>query len=216
MSAELVARRPDHPIDPLFTSRWSPRSFTEEAVPDAVLAAAFEAARWAPSALNAQPWRFILARPGEAAWPVFTALLGGRNARWAPRAAALVLIVSARTADFRGQLADNPSHSFDAGAAWANFAHQALLLGWHTHGIGGFDREAARRELEIPEDFAIEALIALGRRGAPELIDEDFHAGEAPNGRRPIAETVVSGTFNGSPPAFATLPSAHELERSAT
>jgi len=215
MTATL-ARQPDHPIDPLFVNRWSPRSFTAEPVPDAVLAAAFEAARWAPSAMNAQPWRFILARPGEPAWPTFTSLLGDRNARWAPQASALVLIVSARRIDFRGEPADNPSHSFDAGAAWANFAHQALLLGWHTHGIGGFNRDAARRELAIPDAFAIEALIALGRRSGLESLHVDFHAGEVPNGRRPLAESIFSGSFNGSPPTFATPTASREIERTAT
>ena len=205
MTAQPAARQPEHPIHALFAERWSPRSFTAEPVPDAVLAAAFEAARWAPSAMNAQPWRFIVARPGEPAWPTFTALLNGRNARWAGKAAALVLIVSARRLERGGERVDNASHSFDAGAAWANFAHQALLLGWHTHGIGGFDRDAARTRLNVPDDFAIEALVALGRRGGLDTLDADFHGQEAPNGRRPIRETVFSGAF-GTPSPPSTQP----------
>jgi nitroreductase len=188
-------RRADHPVHPLFIDRWSPRGFTGEPVPDDVLATIFEAARWAPSARNAQPWRFLVTRPGEPAWDDFVGLLNSRNLRWASRASALVVIVSARRSEFRGQLADNVSHSFDAGAAWANFAHQALLLGWHTHGIGGFDREAARSRLSIPEDYAVEAMVALGQRGGLETLDADFHEGEIPNSRRPIHETVFAGTF---------------------
>lgn len=206
--AQPNQRRADHPVHPLFTDRWSPRGFTGEPVPDDILATIFEAARWAPSARNAQPWRFVVARPGEGAWPDFVGLLNGRNLRWASRASALVVIVSARRAEFRGEMTENVSHSFDAGAAWANFAHQAVLLGWHTHGIGGFDREAARDRLTIPEDFSVEAMVALGRQGGLETLDADFHEGEVPSGRRPIGETVFAGAF-GIP---ASLPQARSNE----
>jgi nitroreductase len=199
-------RQPDHPVHPIFTDRWSPRSFTGEPIPDSVLATAFEAARWAPSASNAQPWRFVVARPGEAAWDGFVSLLNARNARWAARASALVVIVSALQLERRGEIAANVSHSFDAGAAWTNFAHQALLLGWHTHGIGGFDRQAARRVLAIPNDFAVEAMVAIGRQDGLEALAEEFHTGEAPNLRRPIAETVFAGAF-GVPASALTQPS---------
>jgi nitroreductase len=195
-----MARLADHPIDPIFTDRWSPRSFTGEEVPVNVLHTALEAARWAPSALNAQPWRFIVSRNGDDSWTRFIALLNGRNARWAIRASALILIVSAREIERNGERGPNNAHSFDAGAAWANFAHQALLLGWHTHGIGGYDRERARETLAIPEDFALDALIALGRQGQSETLDEDFRAMESPNARRPLSQSVFAGTFG--VPAF--------------
>lgn len=195
-----MSRQADHPVDPLFTNRWSPRSFTGEEVPLDVLHTALEAARWAPSASNAQPWRFLISRHGDANWDKFTALLNGRNARWANKASALVLIVSHTEVERGGQKGPNNSHSFDAGAAWANFAHQALLLGWHTHGIGGYDRALARDTLKVPEDFALEALIALGRQGALDTLDEDFHAQESPNARRPLAESVFAGEFG--VPAF--------------
>lgn len=195
-----MSRQPDHPIDPLFTNRWSPRSFTGEDVPLEVLHSALEAARWAPSASNAQPWRFLIARSGDAHWAKFTALLNGRNARWASKASALVLIVSALEVERGGERVPNNSHSFDAGAAWANFAHQALLLGWHTHGIGGYNRDLARTTLKVPDTFALEALIALGRQGSVDTLDEDFHAQESPSARRPLAESVFAGEFG--VPAF--------------
>lgn len=195
-----MSRTPEHPIDPLFADRWSPRSFSGEAVPDSVLQSAFEAARWAPSALNAQPWRFVIARPGDARWDAFVAFLLPRNRLWAERASALVLILSHRFAERRGEIVENSSHSFDAGAAWANFAHQALLLGWHTHGIGGFDKAAAREALQIPDDYAIEAIVALGRQGSLDTLDPEFHATEAPNARRPIGESVFAGDLG--TPAF--------------
>lgn len=196
-----MARTPDHPVEPLFVDRWSPRSFTGEPVPDAVLASAFEAARWAPSASNAQPWRFLVARHGDAHWQGFVSLLAPRNALWASQASALIVVLSERKVERRGALVDNVSHSFDAGAAWTNFAHQALLLGWHTHGIGGFDRDAARALLAVPEDFAIETIVALGRQGTLDTLHADFHSGESPSARRPIAESVFAGRLGA--PAFA-------------
>lgn len=197
-----MTRKPDHPVEPLFVDRWSPRSFTGEPVPDAVLLSALEAARWAPSASNAQPWRFIIARAGDAAWADFVDLLLPRNRIWAEHASALILIVSARTVERRGAVVANVSHSFDAGAAWASFAHQALLLGWHTHGIGGFDRDAARERLGVPDDFAVETMVALGQQADIATLHADFHAQESPNGRRPMAETVFPGRFGavGFPP----------------
>ena len=191
-----MSRAADHPVDAIFLDRWSPRSFTGEPVPDAVLQSAFEAARWAPSASNVQPWRFLVTRPGDSWWETYLAFLMPRNRLWAAQASALVLILSSRLVERRGQVVENVSHSFDAGAAWANFAHQALLLGWHTHGIGGFDRDAARARLAIPEDFAIEAMIALGRKGELDALDPEFHGSEAPSGRRPLGETVFAGLLS--------------------
>lgn len=195
-----MSRAPAYPIDPLFVDRWSPRGFTAEPVPDAVLLGIFEAARWAPSASNAQPWRFLLARRGDPAWADFAGLLLPRNALWAANASALIVILAAKRVERRGEVVENVSRSFDAGAAWANLAHQALLLGWHTHGIGGFDRAAARDRLAIPDDYAIEAMVALGRAGGLDGLHADFHAQEAPNDRRPIEDTVFAGRLG--TPAF--------------
>lgn len=195
------ARTPAYPVEPLFLDRWSPRSFSGEHISDADLASAFEAARWAPSGSNLQPWRFIVARPGDDAWPAFIALLNERNQIWAARASALVVVTSQREAELRGAVRPVTTHSFDAGAAWANFAHQALLLGWHTHGIGGFDREAARVELGVPDDFAIDVVVAVGRQGTLDDLHPDFHALERPNGRRGIEESVFAGRFGA--PAFS-------------
>lgn len=189
------SRTPAHPIDPLFHGRWSPRSFSGERIPDAVLASAFEAARWAPSASNFQPWRFVVARQGEREWPTFLSLLAARNQRWATQASALILITSQRERERDGERGPVRTHSFDAGAAWANFAHQTLLLGWHTRAIGGFDREAARAELGVPDAFSVEAMVAIGRKATIATLDADFREQEKPNGRREIADSVFVGRF---------------------
>ena len=191
-----MSRQPDHDVDALFIERWSPRSFTGEPLPDAVLFACLEAARWAPSAQNSQPWRFILSRHGDTAWPAFLEVLNPRNRLWAQRASALILLVSARHLVRDGQIAPNRSHSFDTGAAWAAFAHQALLLGWHTHGIGGFDRDAARTGFGVPDDFALETMFAIGVRADADALPEEFRAREAPNGRRPALASLREGHFD--------------------
>lgn len=193
-----MTRRADHPVNDLFLDRWSPRSFTGEPVPDSVLLSVLEAARWAPSAMNAQPWRFLVARSGDAAWDDFVELLVPRNRLWAARAGALFVVISDTEVEWRGSSTFNVSHSFDTGAAWANLALQAQLLGWHTHGIGGFDRDLARARLGIPKRFAIEAMVAMGQRASLDQLHPDFHAQETPNSRRPLAETVFEGRF-GSP-----------------
>jgi nitroreductase len=205
-----MSRVSDHPVAPLFIDRWSPRSFTGEPIADETLATAFEAARWAPSAFNAQPWRFVIARPGEQLWSGFVSLLVPRNQRWAARASALVVIASATTVNRAGVIGPNYSHSFDTGAAWANFSHQLHLLGWHAHGIGGFDREAARGLLGLPDGYVLEAMVAVGKRAGLDELHADFHDQEKPSGRRPLAEIVFAGRFK--MPAFTKQ---NETERNA-
>ena len=187
-----VARNPDHPVEPLFVNRWSPRAYTGEDIPDSVLERSFEAARWAPSAKNVQPWRFVYAKRDSSSWPAIFGLLNARNRLWAERASALVVVLS-KTTDNEG--APLVTHSFDTGAAWANFAHQALLSGWHTRAIGGFDRAAARTALGVPDGYAVEIVIAIGRQADRATLPDDFRGLEGPNGRRPLAAFVSEGRF---------------------
>ncbi|KAF1048706.1 nitroreductase family protein [Xylophilus sp.] len=190
-------REPQYPIDPLFTRRWSPRAFTEEAIDQSALLGLLEAARWAPSGFNAQPWRFIYARRGTPAWqPIFDAL-SEYNGGWAKRAAALVVILSRTVWVPPGKTEQQPvtTHAFDAGAAWASLAFQATLSGWHAHGIGGFDRDRLRVALDVPQDYAIHAIAAIGRRGDKSLLPEALAAREAPNQRLPLAALAAEGKF---------------------
>jgi nitroreductase len=190
-------RVPAHPIDPLFHERWSPRAFTEEQIPEEELRILFEAARWAPSSMNAQPWRFVYARRGTPAFPRLLSVLAPRNQEWAKGAAALVAVVSQELVTVPGKDAPVPSatHSFDAGAAWAFLALQAHLRGWATHGMGGFDRERAMKELEVPARYRIEAFVAIGRRGDPATLPEWARAREVPSARKPVAELISEGAF---------------------
>jgi nitroreductase len=193
----VADRQTAYDIAPVFVERWSPRAFTGEEIPDSVLMAGFEAARWAPSGFNLQPWRFVYAKRGSARFPDFVALLAEFNRGWAQNASALIVIASQTHLVWNGKEIPASSHSFDAGAAWSNFAHQISLLGWHTHGIGGFDHTAARDSLKIPDTFAIETMVAVGRRGARESLPETLQAREFPSGRLSLESLIGEAFFPG-------------------
>jgi nitroreductase len=190
-------RQADFPIDPQFTRRWSPRAFSGEPIEDATLRSFLEAARWAPSGFNAQPWRFIYGRAGTPAWaPIFDSL-SEDNHGWAQRASALVLTLS-RTRWLppgKDELQPNATHAFDAGAAWGYLALQVTLAGWYAHGIGGFDRDKARAQLAIPDDYQLHAVVAIGRLGDKSLLPEALQARELPNQRLPLAKLAAEGRF---------------------
>ena len=186
-----------HGVDRRFVERWSPRAFTAEEIPDAVLLACFEAARWAPSSMNAQPWRLIYAKRGSAAWPIFLEALQDRPRGWAAGAAALVVFAADTLFDVGGGLVPSPTHGFDTGAAAENFSLQANLLGWHTHGIGSFRRDAIATLLGIPERFAVQAVFAIGRLGDPASLPSPFREREQPSTRRNLDEMVMEGGWRG-------------------
>jgi nitroreductase len=196
----LNARVADHPIDTLFLQRWSPRAFTGEAIPEAELLSLFEAARWAPSAYNSQPWRFLYARRDTPHWERFFGLLAPFNQSWANRAAALVVLVS--NPEFQPPGADKPvilrSASVDAGAAWASLALQATHSGWRAHGLAGFDVERAAVELNVPANHRVEIAIAIGRLGDKSILPEALQAREQPSGRRKVEEFAFEGGFAAS------------------
>ena len=193
----MSPRQPAHPIDPLFLERWSPRAFDAAPMPEADLHSLFEAARWAPSAFNSQPWRFLYARRDDPDWPLFLSLLIPWNQGWAHSASALIYILS-DTLPFAGKdsaPAPSHTHSFDAGAAWVCLALQATRLGYHAHGMSGIELDRAREELRVPERFRIEAAVAVGRLGDPATLSEKLRAREVPSDRVPIAERVFHGRF---------------------
>jgi len=191
-------RVPGYEIAEPFFARWSPRAFTTEDISERTLLGLFEAARWAPSAMNAQPWRFVYARRGS---PVFEKLLSAlvpANQAWAGKASALVAILSARTMRLPGkdEALPSASHSFDAGAAWAQMALQAHLWGWSTHAMGGFDREIVRQVLAVPGDHVIEVVVAVGKRGDSSTLPEWAKSREKPNDRLPLSTLVREGQFS--------------------
>ncbi len=190
-----VDREADYTINPLFINRTSPYVFSGEAVTKQELYRLFDAARWAPSSYNEQPWRFIYGIKGTEAWDKLFDLMVDFNKQWAKDAGALVLIVSRNTFTHNNQPA--ATHSFDTGAAWQNMALQALEDGLATHGMGGFDYEKARTVFEIPEGYTVEALIAIGHPGSVEQAGEMFRERVAgkPTGRKNIEDFAFEGHF---------------------
>ena len=186
-------RQADHPIDKLFLDRWSPRAMSGESIPEAQLMTLFEAARWAPSSFNNQPWRILYARRDTENWPVFFDLLADSNKVWAHRAAALLLFISKTTFDHNGK--PSVTHSYDTGAAWANLALQGTISGVVVHGMQGFDYARARSALKIPEEYQIEAMAAVGTPAPIDVLPEKLQQRETPSDRRKLDQTICEGVF---------------------
>ena len=192
-----MSRETEHPIHPQFTARWSPRAFTGAEISREELLRLLEAARWAPSTSNTQPWRFVYGLRGT---PGFEAPFGALvpfNQDWAKNAAALVTVISATSSVAPGKTEAQalPNHAFDTGAAWMSLALQAEAMGLRAHAMGGFDAAALRSALAVPADHAIHCVVAVGHQAAPDALPEALRARELPNGRRPLAELVREGRF---------------------
>jgi nitroreductase len=190
----LDFRTPEYPIEPLIVRRWSPRAMTGEPLSTAELMTLLEAARWAPSTYNEQEWRFLYARRDTAHWPTLFNLLMEANQAWCRNAAVLVVVASHKVFTRNGQ--PNPVHTFDSGAAFENLALQGTAMGLVVHGMAGFDREKARRDLHIPPDYDVEAMIAIGRPGDPAALPPALREREAPSGRKAIGEIACEGPFS--------------------
>jgi nitroreductase len=186
-------RKPIFDIDRIFLNRWSPRSMSGDEISQDILFSLFEAARWAPSSNNNQPWRFIYACRNTDCWPIFFDLLTEQNKIWAKNAAVLIVVVSKKTFDYNEKPAR--THSYDAGAAWENFALQGSLKALVVHGMQGFDYDKARKTLNIPDVFQVEAMIAVGKPGKKEDLPEVLQEREMPSPRKNFSEIVMEGSF---------------------
>lgn len=186
----------DHTIDPLFIERWSPRAFAADTISQADLMEILEAARWAPSAINVQPWRFAWGLRGDAAFTAIEAALLPGNRAWAGQAAALVVVGSKLTrTTAEGVEVPNSFHAFDAGTAWGFLALGARMKGWATHAMGGFDHAKMAEALSLPEGYGLHAVVAVGRAGDAANLPEALRAREVPSLRRPLAATTGHGRF---------------------
>ncbi len=186
-------RQPAAGVDAIFPRRWSPRAMSGEDIPEESLNSLFEAARWAPSSNNNQPWRFLYAGRNSRHWQTFFSLLTESNKIWAVRAAVLIVVISKSTFDYNEKPAR--THSYDAGAAWENFALQGSGMGLVVHGMQGFDYDLARKVLNIPDLYQVEAMIAVGKPGKAEDLPEALRKREYPSGRKALSEIAAEGPF---------------------
>lgn len=186
-------RHADHPIDPLFVDRWSPRAMSGEPITHDELFTLFEASRWAPSSGNSQPWRMLYAHRDTEHWPRFFGLLAEGNKTWCVNAAVLVVFVSQTLRDGTDRVL--PTHSYDTGSAWMSLACQAWITGYVAHGMAGFDYERARVELGVPKDFHVNAMCAIGRPGPLDKLSEALQARETPSQRKKVEEFAFEGQF---------------------
>ncbi|MEE9594774.1 MAG: nitroreductase family protein [Candidatus Hydrothermarchaeales archaeon] len=186
-------RKTEYNVDPLFPNRWSPRAMSGGEISDEELFTLFEAARWAPSSNNNQPWRFLYAKKNTENWTLFFNFLFDGNKAWAKNAAVLIVMVSKKTFDHSERPAI--THSFDTGSAWENLALQGSISGLVVHGMQGFDYEMAREELNVPDNYQVEAMAAVGRLGKKEDLPEHLQEREFPSGRKELSEIAIEGRF---------------------
>lgn len=194
-AAEVDQRKQAPPVEgviPTIFKRWSPRSFSDKAVDPALLMHAFEAARWAASSYNEQPWRYLVGFKGDDTYNKIYSTLIGFNQAWTKTAP--VLIIAFASTKFAHNGVDNRYALHDTGAASAYLTLEAAYLGLYTHSMAGFDYEAAAKAFAVPEDFTAGAVIALGYLGEPAALGNEqmIAQEETPRQRRPLAETVFS------------------------
>ncbi len=177
-----------HKIMPEIKRRWSPRAFSSKPVPTADLQALLEAACYAPSCSNEQPWRFLIADSSDKLARLRGVLDEG-NQGWANKAPVLILVTSRKSFEKSGK--SNHWQMFDAGTAWGYLSLEAERRGLITHAMGGFDREKARCEFSIPDDLEIITVIAVGYYGDKSELSEINQGREHPQPRTEVDEILL-------------------------
>lgn len=182
--------RTAHDVHPLVRQRFSPRAFSHDPISETELLTLIEAAAWAPSSMNGQPWRFRYALRGDAAFERLVASMSPGNSAWTVNAAAVVA-VSAKAVHANGQ--PNTSWQFDTGLAVGNLLLQATAIGVHGHLIGGFDHAGVSALLQLESEAeSVICLLVLGRLGSAETLQEPFLSRElSPRNRKPLTEIAV-------------------------
>lgn len=187
-----------YPLLEVIKKRWSPRAFANKEVATEKLQQIFEAARWAPSSGNGQPWRFIVTQKGSDAFENMLDTLAEGNKVWAKEAPILILAVAETTLAREGKPSRENRHAFhDVGQAVANMSLQAINLDLYLHQMAGFSFEKAQKVFEIPPEFTPVTVIALGYLGTVENLPESFRELEqAPRNRKPLSELIFSDKWH--------------------
>lgn len=192
--SKYLNRTSGYPIQKQFLSRISSRAFSKERLSEEELFALFEAARWAPSSYNNQPWRFIYVRNGDKEWETFFNVLVDFNKSWCKDADTLVLVISKN--NFEKNNKPSVTSRFDTGAAWMSLALEAHLRNIVAHGMEGFDYKAIKEKLRIPDTFTVEAMVAIGKQGNIEELPKELKEKETPSLRKPLNEIIARGNFS--------------------
>jgi nitroreductase len=187
------SRIPGAEVDPLFVERWSRRAISSEPLSLETVRTLFEAARWAPSASNSQPWIFVYASDPESL-ARGRALLKDTNQRWATKAPLLIFVFARKTHPETGK--PLRTGAFDTGAAWFSLAIQALRLGLVTRAMGGIHHDQAYEAFGVPrEEFESMIAVAVGKPAPREELPEDLAQREVPSQRKPQHEFVFQGRY---------------------
>lgn len=184
----MMTRTPEKQIDAQFIERWSPRAFSSQPVEQEKLLSMFEAAKWAPSCFNEQPWLFLYATKGEEL-EIFQNLLVEKNQMWANKAPVLAFVFARKTFAYNGK--PNRWAEFDSGSAWMSLSLQANKLGLYTHGMAGFQEDKIYETLNISkDDYTAIAAIAIGYMADKSVLPQEFAEKEFPSDRKPLAEVA--------------------------
>jgi nitroreductase len=188
-------------LHPYIRERWSPRAFQDRPVAREDLKTLLEAARWAPSSSNEQPWRFIVApKEDRSQFERALSTLVEFNQEWARNAPVLILAVAKKTSHSGGE---NRWARHDLGLALGSLVFQAAALGLHVHMMAGFSAEKAQEVFHIPDDHEAVTAVAIGYLGDPNTLSDKLRERElAPRTRKPLGEIAFSGDWN--QPAFTS------------
>ncbi|MDF1571638.1 MAG: nitroreductase family protein [Bacteroidales bacterium] len=182
-------------IHHIISDRWSPVAFSGKPVEQEKLDALFEAARWAPSSFNAQPWKFMVAPKGGNLYPVLFELLFDTNKQWAITAPVLALSMAEMVPP--GRIKENRFAFHDTGMAVANLLAQATASGLMVHQMGGYDAEGAKKVLNLPVRYEPAAMIAIGYKGDPSELPSEIASREKNvRTRLPLSEFVFTRKFS--------------------
>lgn len=183
-----------HPVHELIRLRWSGRSFSDQPLEDEVIFSLLEAVRWSASSHNEQPWAFILARKGEEAFDKMLSTLTPSNRLWVQHAPAMLLTIAKLKFEKTGFPNRHAQH--DVGLAIGNLSLQATEYDLNLHQLAGFDHALACRIFALPAEFEPVTIIAMGYRGAPDVLPDHLRAKEiAPQQRKEIKDFLYRGEW---------------------
>lgn len=186
-----IGRKAEYPVESLIINRWSPRALSGKPISKEQIMSLFEAARWAPSPYNIQPWAFIFALKNSPGWQSIFNTLVPVNQSWAKNSSAFIVVLSLKMKNNQ----EIPTHSYDTGGATQNLLLQAESMGLVAHGMAGFDHQLLNDLLKIPKDYKIEAVYAIGSLGNKQELPQELQNREVPSGRNKFSDFVYENSF---------------------